>query len=127
MKKQCKILLFAVASYLLVFMAIANTFEKITAQEIATAEAKAQFTLVDVRTPEEYQQGHIQGAINIPHTEIADNLDKLSSDKPIVVYCRSGRRAQTALEILSKQGFNDIRHLEGDMLGWQAENRPIAK
>lgn len=112
---------------MLVFVAMANTFDNITPQQIATTDAKEQYTLVDVRTPEEYQQGHIQGAINIPHNEIADNLDKLPSDKPIVVYCRSGRRAQTALEILSKQGFNDILHLEGDMLGWQSENRPIAK
>ncbi len=84
--------------------------------------------VLDVRTPEEFAEGHVAGARNVPHTEIASRLVELEDarDRDVVVYCRSGRRAEIALEALRQAGFTRLRHLEGDWLRWSAEKRPAA-
>ena len=82
--------------------------------------------IIDVRKPDEYAAGHVPGATNIPHTEIAARLNELGNDKQkeVVVYCESGRRAAIAKGILEKAGFTQVRHLEGDMRGWRERNLP---
>jgi phage shock protein E len=66
--------------------------------------------LVDVRSPEEYASGHIDGAINIPHDQVADRISEIGSDKgrEIVVYCKSGRRAGIAKTALNSAGFEKV-------------------
>lgn len=83
--------------------------------------------LLDVRSPEEFAEGHIPGAINVPHDHIDEYLATLSDhkDKPVVVYCRSGRRADLVIDVLKQHEFNDLRHLEGDMMGWGEAGYPI--
>lgn len=82
--------------------------------------------IVDVRTPEEYAEGHVPGAVNIPLSTIEDNIDLFGAkDTSIIMYCRSGVRAGKALNILSEAGYNNLNHLEGDMSGWQEANREI--
>lgn len=85
--------------------------------------------ILDVRTDKEFNQGHVPGAINISHDAIADQLQKLlpHKHKPIVLYCRSGFRAGKAAEILIDSGFTDVKHLTGDMLGWQEAGLDIEK
>ena len=85
--------------------------------------------VLDVRSAEEFAAGHIEGAINIAHTDIADKLASLESfkDQTIVVYCRSGRRAGEAETFLSGKGFSKLRHLTGDMNGWKEAELPISK
>ena len=79
--------------------------------------------LVDVRTPEEFLAGHIDKAKNINFNDpnfkqtIATSLNK---NKPVAIYCRSGRRNASALIILKEMGFKDIYDLEGGFLNWQA-------
>jgi rhodanese-related sulfurtransferase len=79
--------------------------------------------LVDVRTPEEFLTGHIDKAKNINFNDpnfkqtIASSLNK---NKPVAIYCRSGRRSASALIILKEMGFKDIYDLEGGFLNWQA-------
>jgi len=87
------------------------------------------FVLLDVRTEEEYKEGHIAGAVNISHDILAQNLSQLSADKQkaIVVYCRSGRRAAIAEALLRSNGFENIKHLQGDMKLWQANDLPIVR
>lgn len=79
-------------------------------------------TLLDVRTPEEFAAGHVPGARNIPVQELDARLGELAAARggDIVVYCRSGRRAASALQTLQAQGFERLLHLEGDMQGWSA-------
>ena len=83
--------------------------------------------ILDVRSPEEYAQGHLPAALNIPHTAIEAELTRLEPyrDRNIVVYCKSGRRAGIALELLKGRGFRKLRHLEGDYTSWSAEGRPV--
>lgn len=85
--------------------------------------------ILDVRTPEEFAQGHIAGAINISHEQINANLSKIIDfkDQTVVVHCRSGRRALSAENDLRAAGFTKLRHLEGDMNGWQDANLPLVK
>ena len=90
-----------------------------------TARDKA-LVILDVRTPAEYSAGHVPTARNITHEQIDARLAELADarDKEIVVYCRSGRRSQTALESLRKAGYTRLRHLEGDYMAWQAAGQP---
>lgn len=80
------------------------------------------YTLLDVRTPEEFSEGHIAGAVNISHDQILQNIGLLDKykDTHLIVYCRSGRRASLVTDLLEQQSYlKDIYHLQGDMLGWQ--------
>ena len=71
--------------------------------------------LVDVRTQQEYDQGALQGALHIPHDQIADRLTELGNDKnrQIVLYCRSGNRAGKAEAILKENGYQNILNAGG--------------
>jgi rhodanese-related sulfurtransferase len=86
--------------------------------------ADAPFVL-DVRTPGEYVAGHVPGAVNIPHDQLASRLAEVPKDKDVVLYCRSGKRAAMAGDVLANSGYTRLQHLEGDILAWQAQQRPI--
>ena len=88
-----------------------------------------QVVLLDVRTVEEFEDGHIPNAVNIPHKELEQRLVELaeSEDTQIVIYCRSGRRAEVAKQVLLKNGFNHLDHLIGDFNGWTSSELPIKK
>ncbi|MGH8251067.1 MAG: rhodanese-like domain-containing protein [Steroidobacteraceae bacterium] len=85
--------------------------------------------VLDVRTPAEYQEGHLPGAINIPHTEIAARVAELADakSKDVVVYCRSGNRSRQALDTLGGAGFRRLFHLEGDYQRWSGEHRQVIR
>jgi phage shock protein E len=98
---------------------------KTVGERIAWADRS--LVLLDVRTPAEYAEGHLPGAVNIPHTELASRVAELSAsrDSDIVVYCRSGARAEQALGVLKDAGFKRIFHLQGDYQRWSEEKRPV--
>lgn len=79
--------------------------------------------LLDVRSDEEFSEGHIEGARHIPHTEVASRIEEIrqwtdgKTDAPIVVYCRAGRRAGIAKEALVEAGFTQVTNL-GGMSDW---------
>ena len=74
--------------------------------------------LLDVRTPEEFAEGHLPGALNIPVDQVAKRLDEVGpKDKPVVVYCRTGRRSGLAAVTLEKAGFQSVHDL-GAMSAW---------
>ncbi|HSN70465.1 MAG TPA: rhodanese-like domain-containing protein [Steroidobacteraceae bacterium] len=83
--------------------------------------------VLDVRTPEEFAAGHVPGAMNIPHDQIAERIASLEPARgaELVVYCRSGRRSAIASDVLRQAGFDNVRHLAGDMQGWQAAELPL--
>ena len=62
-------------------------------------------TIVDVRTPQEFQGGHVAGSINIPLDRLQDQLKKISKDKPVITCCPSGARSGMAADMLKAQGF----------------------
>ena len=94
--------------------------------QISGAEAKALmdsesgYIIIDARTQEEYDEGHIPGAILIPEYEIADRAEKELPDKDqlILVYCRSGRRSKIAAEELVKLGYTNVKEF-GGIIDWE--------
>lgn len=92
----------------------------------ARIEAGSAPKILDVRSPAEFASGHVPGAINVPHTELATRLPALdlSTDDEIVVYCERGPRASSAAATLRGAGFVSVEHLEGDMSAWRDEQRP---
>lgn len=68
-------------------------------------------TLVDVRTPEEFASGHIEGAINVPLQTLDRRLSDIPRDRPVVVYCRSGARSSTAAGVLRSAGYATVFNL----------------
>lgn len=66
-------------------------------------------TIVDVRTPEEFSEGHVSGAINIPLDQVQQRLQEFKEmPTPIVAYCRSGNRSGMAVSLLKQNGINDV-------------------
>lgn len=69
------------------------------------------YTIIDVREPNEFESGHVAGALNIPPTQLmqgAPQLNELPKDAPIIVYCRTGSRSNVAMNILNGLGFTNI-------------------
>ncbi len=87
---------------------------------------KAPYVL-DVRTAEEFVSGHVPGAVNIPYDQVASRLAEVPKDRDVVLYCRSGRRAQLAAEVLADKGYSRLQHLQGDMPAWAAQGGPVEK
>lgn len=74
---------------------------------------KKTITLIDVRTPDEFATGAIEGAVNIPLDDMRAQLDRIPADKPVVLYCGVGLRGYLASNILRQRGFNNVRNLIG--------------
>ncbi len=83
--------------------------------------------LVDVRQPEEYAEGHIEGAFNIPLKELAQNLDALPNlDASIVVYCGTGFRSAIGMAALQIIGYTDVKSMKGGFGAWKAAEYPVS-
>ncbi len=85
--------------------------------------------VVDVRTPAEFASGHLPGAINLPHANITGDEEVLRQwkEQPVMLYCRSGRRASAAAAVLEEKGFRRLEQLQGDMPGWEKSGYPVQK
>ena len=83
--------------------------------------------VLDVRTPQEYADGHVPGAVNVPYDQLAARLAEVPKDKDVVLYCKSGRRAGIAADVLAAGGYKRLSHLEGDMNAWVEKGRPVEK
>ena len=88
-----------------------NTFKTITAKEFAALDY-SEYTLVDLREPDELLVSAIEGAINIPFSQFATKLDTVPKEKPVIVYCRVGEFSEQIAEILADRGY-DVAHVEG--------------
>lgn len=95
----------------------------LSVSEFKSVIADKNVQLVDVRTPGEYAQGHIQGAanINVNAGDFGSLASKLDKNKPVAVYCRSGVRSQTAAGILKELGFKKIYDLQGGFNAWSMQ------
>jgi len=80
--------------------------------------------LLDVREPEEWQAGHIPGALHIPLGELNVRHQEIAQDRELYVICRSGNRSAYAAEALAGAGW-DARNVSDGMVGWQAAGRPM--
>ena len=95
----------------------------ITAEEAKQImDTEEDYIILDVRTQEEYDGGHIPGAIQISHEEIEARAEEVLTDKDqlILVYCRSGRRSKIAAEALAELGYTNIKEF-GGIIDWPYE------
>jgi len=85
--------------------------------------------LLDVRTPEEFAQGRIEGAKLIPISELQERLSELGDrkDAPVLVYCLSGSRSAIASTLLHKEGWTQVHNLQGRLRAWVAARQPLAR
>ena len=99
----------------------------VSQQALLERQAKGDPSLfvLDVRTPEEYAAGHVPGAVNVPYDQVASRLAQIPKDKDVVLYCKSGRRAGLAADVLAANGYTKLEHLQGDMQAWLKDGRPV--
>ena len=100
-----------------------SSYQQITPEDAKTMmDEQGDYILLDVRTQEEFDEGHIEGAILIPDTEIGDRAEEELIDKEstILVYCRSGRRSKLAAQALADLGYTNIYEF-GGIIDWPYE------
>lgn len=110
-----------------------QTIEDITVQEAAEMIEKrrgdADFTIIDVRTPDEFAEGHIEGAVlvNFQDNDFRDKVGELDRDKTHLIYCRSGARSAGARDVMAELGFHEIYNMLNGILGWEAAGHPVVR
>jgi rhodanese-related sulfurtransferase len=87
------------------------------------------FIIIDVRTPEEFAEGHIEGAINIDFRSenFGGQIDELNRNNKYLIYCRSGNRSRGALEVMVEMDFKEVYHLSAGIIKWIDEKYPITR
>jgi rhodanese-related sulfurtransferase len=90
-------------------------------------QARTSLVILDVRTQEEYDEGHIEGTTLITVGELATRLEELSRDDELLVYCRTGNRSSSAVSLLRDNGFTKIYHLRDGITAWIRAGYPIVK
>ena len=109
---------------------ILANFPSVTPERAITllAQNDNNISLLDVRSPKEFQSGHLTGATLIPLGKLEESLDKLAplKGKTILVYCRSGMRSIAASRILQKHGFHPV-NIKGGIIGLSAARAEIAR
>ena len=104
-------------------------YKNLTSAQFEELIKNPEVQVLDVRTLEEYTEGHIPGSLNINvkdehFSSCIDNM--LTKDKQVAVYCRSGKRSRTAAEVLVKKGFK-VYNLDKGILNWMEEGREVEK
>jgi len=87
------------------------------------------FVLLDVRTPKEFNNGYIDGALLLDYhsRDFVDRLKALDRNKTYLIYCRSGNRSGKSLVIFEKLGFQHVYHLDTGLIGWSREKYPLVR
>jgi phage shock protein E len=103
-----------------------TTGGKLTAGEYLSqyTEAGTEHLLIDVRTPEEFAEGHIAGAVNISLQTLTERLNEVPRTLPVILYCRSGNRSNQAQQLLEQAGYTNVQDM-GGIIDWQAQGYPI--
>jgi rhodanese-related sulfurtransferase len=88
-----------------------------------------EFVILDVRTPKEFTQGHIAGAVllDFRNPEFISGLKRLDRSKTYLIYCRSGNRSGQALKLIDSMDFQRVYHLKHGIIDWQKEKLPLVK
>jgi len=105
-----------------------DDYGDVTVQEASNLIAdKPELVVLDVRTVSEFNDGHIEGAINIPVDELANRLTELNKNDELLVYCRTGNRSTTAVGILEDAGFTKIYHMHEGISVWVQQGYPVVQ
>lgn len=101
--------------------------DNVNVATFAQFEQNDEAQLLDVRTDQEYAEGHIAGAVNIDifAADFDQQVQKLDKSKPVYVYCRSGRRSANAMARMRDAGFTEIHNLQGGIMAWQQAGKAV--
>ena len=112
----------------------AFAFAEIKNEDVAKVDElikSGKYTVIDVRTKEEYDAGHIKGALNIDYynDDFEEKIESQLKDKnkPYILYCRSGMRSLYSAQILEDLGYTDVTNMKGGFLAWQSAGKPVTK
>lgn len=125
MKALLTTLLFLIPTLMLA----ADPAKHVKAEEASKIIADGKVTVVDVRTPDEFKDGHIKGAknIDIMSKDFEAQVSKLDKTQPTLVHCQAGGRSTRALPVFEKLGFKNLIHLDDGFGGWEAAGKPVVK
>lgn len=108
-----------------------SLFSRTKIAEVSADEARgrqaAGALIVDVRERDEWNAGHIAGALHIPLGHLGQNLDKLDRSRDLIIVCRSGNRSAAATQALVQGGFSRVSNLTGGMIAWQRRRLPVQR
>ncbi len=113
------------ALLLLPTLAGAGSFPSVDISQLeAILASPAGPVLLDVRSAEEFREGHVPGALHLPIDQLPDRIDELQPfrSRGVIAYCEHGRRATRALDLLAEKGFTNLRLLRGHMNSWRSRN-----
>jgi len=89
-------------------------------REYIKRKQPGEYCLVDVRTPAEFEQSHLPGALLIPLSNLGMRMEQLNDDKPLILYCRSGNRSRLAARLLLAAGFKNVFNMDGGLLNYKS-------
>jgi rhodanese-related sulfurtransferase len=112
---------FIITMFILSYRQTKKSSVKINIEEFKANMRKGQ--LIDCRSKQEFETGHINGARNISVAQITREYQKLRKDQPIYLYCESGKRSGRAAVYLRSRGFNDVYELQGGLKSWDGPLR----
>lgn len=103
--------------------------ESIPPTDFADEVSQNNAIVLDIRTPQEFNSGHISGAINIDYydSNFQDNIEKLSRSTPYKIYCNSGNRSASALSLMKQMGFEDVSELQGGIQAWMKSGNDVCR
>ena len=104
------------------------SFGLVTPQTALELAGRDDVTVIDVRTPEEFAEGHIEGATNIDFYSptFGNDIMTLDAGQEYAVYCRSGNRSASTTAFMSENGFDSIYELQGGIVAWESAGLPIS-
>lgn len=105
----------------------AESVPAVSPQQAAEMQSQQKAIIIDVRENDEWNTGHIAGAIHIPLGDIQNRIIELAKyqNQPVITQCRSGARSAKAADILSKAGFNNVHNMDGGLNAWQKADLQI--
>ncbi|MDZ4401198.1 rhodanese-like domain-containing protein [Prosthecobacter sp.] len=124
-----KTLLTTLLLFIPAFVFAEDKAKHVKADEAAKIIAEGKVAIIDVRTADEFKDGHIKGAknIDIMANDFETQLAKLDKTQPTLVHCQSGGRSTRALKTFEKLGFEHLIHLDEGFAGWEAAGKPVEK
>jgi rhodanese-related sulfurtransferase len=97
------------------------------ADALSLVKARPNLYLLDVRTPQEYQEARIAGAHLIPIDQLMQRVRELPQDRPILVYCAVGSRSAQVFSFLARRGYAEVYNLDGGIYAWAAKGYPVVR
>lgn len=122
-----KAFLITTATVLILASQVFAATRDISSPEAKTLLAKNNIFLLDVRTPQEFSQARLSGAVLIPSGEFERRINEVPKNKPILVYCAVGSRSKPVADLLTRRGYKEVYHMTDGIVGWYRNGFPIQR